>query len=200
MQKHFKDFEKCFARAGKVRELQLVLHQIDYYDNADISAYLIPLFHFRLDQAKSKYFKTASKMRKHSMSFSEKPFEAISEAGVQQFLGKKQKQIRELLQAKIPSGKNLHLLRKKLKTTNYILRMGKDKLPIKNGQEELMKLLGLWHDMDVFTDDMETILNTGERTDDIHWLMFEMVRSLNHELLKLRHKIHDLKSLAGSES
>jgi len=153
--KIFKPFTEIFRKAGKIRELQLEKitikkHQIDGL----LKDYFMGL-KWQESREKTKFFilikllfpdQLHKKINKIIPYLSE-----INDEKIKKYLEKKNRSIQKLMSKSILNRKEMHHLRKQLKTFNYnrkIVSSENDvtKTPLKSG---LTSLLGKWHDCEV---------------------------------------------------
>jgi hypothetical protein len=153
--KNFKPFIKIFRKAGKIRELQLEKitikkHQIDGL----LKNYFIGLKR-QESREKNKFFILIKQLfpdQLHKKINKILPYlSEINDEKIKKYLEKKNRSIQKLMSKSKLNRKEMHHLRKQLKTFNYnrkIVSSENDviKKPIKSS---LTSLLGKWHDCQV---------------------------------------------------
>lgn len=164
--KTFKPFKLLFRQAGKVREVQIEEEMLEKYFAVNILIeYRNNLRMLRLKR-QIKYFsvaneKLAARLRKKCREVG-KFLSRIDDRQINNYLGDRRHVIETLIGRKTLKASQIHKLRKHLKRLNYIQKLpGLDKtnetLVVKPG---LLKLLGEWHDSQVFKRHLKLAVDT----------------------------------------
>ncbi|TDQ16366.1 CHAD domain-containing protein [Algoriphagus boseongensis] len=146
---------KLFRKAGEIRELQIEKDLLSEDKVLDQLPFLKKDLGKEIQQKRNEFFKirtySSSKKIRKKFKLIKKDLKKIQPSEFSYFLEGQWEDILHLVSDGIDFS-NAHLLRKKLKTYQYALEiLGKNTLPIHFAEvEELSKLLGAWHDRDVF--------------------------------------------------
>lgn len=158
-----KPLRKLFRKAGEIRELQIEKDLLSKNEVLDQLPFLKKDMAKEIQQKRSEFFKirtySRSKKIRKKFNLKKKDLKKIQPSEFTHFLEEQWEEILHLVSDGIDFC-NAHLLRKKMKTYQYALEIfGKKTLPIHFDEvEELSKLLGAWHDRDVF---LQRIKNQG---------------------------------------
>jgi CHAD domain-containing protein len=165
--KTYKPFKHIFLQAGKVRDLHVEKMMMKKYFAINfLNEYRSKLRNQRLKEQRN-YFSVVntklSRLRK-SCTLTIPYVKQLDEKKVIRSLDKKRKRIELIMKQHPLQPSHLHSLRKRLKHLNYIqkcLKIGKSKEP-RPVFDALDKLLGRWHDCQVFIRHLELASNDAE--------------------------------------
>lgn len=151
--KFYKPFRRLFSLAGKVRELQIEKGILKKFKVEEKIPGFLKSLDQKIDTAKKKFFKRRnrklnSKIEKRLKRLNP-TIRNLEKTNLPNYLNNLILEIKLILPSGQLEERNGHLLRKKLQTLKYnieSLQSPKTTLP-NPAPEELLKLLGSWHDL-----------------------------------------------------
>jgi CHAD domain-containing protein len=168
-----------FKRAGRVRELQIEMNLLRDYSLFKQTPNLKKILEMEILKARKQFFEMRSflfvfKVKRKISGIKNEVIKAMDE-DFQLYLDSQWAKIIKMIQGGI-SPEKAHLLRKKLKTFQYtkdILGIPSDLIK-KNRLEELMQILGKWHDREalLFRAEKEDLLSQCTPSEKPHFSLF----------------------------
>lgn len=151
--KFYKPFRKLFAKAGRVREIQIEKDLLKTFGQSEEIPDYLNYLDKKIRKERARFFRSRnlklnSKIEKRLKVFGRKCRE-ITQLDSGPFMASLITEIKTLLASGTLAEQSAHLLRKKLKNLKYNLESirGEKFVNRHPEQEELVNLLGTWHDL-----------------------------------------------------
>jgi CHAD domain-containing protein len=160
-EKSFRPFKLLFRQAGKVREVQVEEEMLEKYFAIDfLKEYRNNLRVLRLKRQKKVFSVSNEKMAENLKKKCQEAAEFLSlieSEQVNTYFVNRRYRIERLIGQKTLKASQIHLLRKRLKKYNFNERMLDLKRTTQTSErkDSLLKLLGKWHDCQVFIKHLE---------------------------------------------
>ena len=163
-EKHFRPFKEIFVLAGKVRELQLEEQLLNKYRSSFVLNEYRNTLSSKLFQEERSYFaminQELSVQLDNKFQIITSILSKIHKKEGNCYIEKKRKDIQKLLSEESLKANDLHNLRKQIKILDYNQKSlsSKEEYHSESNYDQLTKLLGKWHDCQIFINHLNIIM------------------------------------------